>query len=140
MSRALDDLSPRFRQQVFEFLARCTEAGIHLMIVDTMRTPDEQLANIAKGVSWTMNSKHLPQPSDGLALAIDVAPYSIWQLNGPDKLQWDAKDPVWLKIGEIGEKIGMRWGGRFKAPAKPDLGHFEYKAVQPSPRPEGFTA
>lgn len=136
MSRSLNDLSYRFKPTCFEFLARCTEAGIPLLIVDTLRTPEEHAVNLAKGVSWTQNSKHLAQEPDGKSLAIDVCPYEIYQLNGPDKLQW-ADGPVWQKIGEIGERLGMRWGGRWK---QKDLGHFEYKPVHPSPRPEGFTA
>lgn len=137
MSRALNDLSPRFRKPVFEFLARCTEAGIPLMIVDTMRTPEEQAANLAKGVSWTKNSKHLPQALDGKALAIDVCPYLIWDARGPDKLNWDEKAPEWQIIGKIGESLGFTWGGRW---AQKDMGHFEYKAIQPSGIVNGFTA
>lgn len=111
---------------VFQFIARCAEVGIPLMIIDTLRTPEEQDANIAKGVSWTKNSKHLPQAPDMKSLAIDVAPYELWQLHGPDKLQWNASDPVWERIGVIGEACGMLWGGRWKVK---DLGHFEYKSV-----------
>lgn len=121
MSRRLDDLSPRFRPLAIELLARLTEAGISVMVVDTLRTPEEHAANLAKGVSWTTHSKHL----DGDA--IDICPYAIYDLAGPDKLQWDAGHPVWKRIGEIGEGLGLRWGGRWK---KKDLGHFEYVAPE----------
>lgn len=117
MSRRLDDLDPRCRVLAVELLARLVEAQIHVLIVDTMRTPEEHAANLKKGVSWTTHSKHL----DGLA--IDICPYEQYQLHGPDKLEWNGGDPVWLKIGVIGEKIGLRWGGRWKVK---DLGHFEY--------------
>lgn len=123
VSRALDDLAPAFRPHAFEFLARLMEAGIPVLIVDTLRTPEEHAENLRRGVSWTTRSKHL----DGLAL--DVCPYSQFQLHGEDKLQWDAADPVWLRIGKIAEGCGLRWGGRFKAPAKPDLGHVELPAA-----------
>lgn len=128
MSRAIDDLSPRFRPFAVEFLARLVEAGIAVIIVDTLRTPAEHAANLAKGVSWTTRSKHL----DGDA--IDVCPYETYALHGGDKLQWDAGDPIWTRIGQIGEACGMRWGGRFKAPAKPDMGHFEYRATTATER------
>jgi hypothetical protein len=117
MSRRLDDLSPRFRPLAIELLARLVEHGIHVMIVDTLRTPEEQAANIARGVSWTARSKHLTGD------AIDVCPFSVWQLHGPDKLQWDAEDPVWLEVGPMGESLGLRWGGRWH---QRDMGHFEY--------------
>lgn len=44
---------------------------IDFSIIDAGRTPAEQRANIAKGVSWTMNSRHLETP----AKAIDHVPY-----------------------------------------------------------------
>lgn len=123
MSRRLDDLHPDLKPKAIELIARCVEAGIPIMIVDTLRTPEEHAANLAAGTSWTKRSKHL----DGRA--IDVAPWLEWRLYGPDKLQWDASDPVWLRIGKIGEALGLVWGGRWgHAPgstAEPDPGHFE---------------
>lgn len=117
MSRALNDLSPRFKPLAIELLARLTESGIAVMVIDTLRTPEEHAANLAKGVSWTKRSKHL----DGDA--IDICPYAIYDVSGPDKLQWDAGHPVWTKVGAIGESLGLRWGGRWKVK---DMGHFEY--------------
>lgn len=122
MSRKLDDLHPDFKPLAITLLARIVEAGIPIMIVDTLRTPAEHADNLAKGTSWTTRSKHL----DGLA--IDIVPYETYQLHGPDKLQWDASDPVWLKMGLIGESLGLRWGGRWKdakGNPRPDSGHFE---------------
>lgn len=120
MSRKLDDLAPHFRPLAVEFLARCVEAGIAVMIVDTLRTADEHADNVRRGVSWTSRSKHLTGE------AIDVCPYDAYALHGPDKLQWNGNDPVWLKLGEIGERLGMTWGGRWQ---QRDLGHFEYRPL-----------
>lgn len=121
MSRKLDDLSARFRPFAVEFLARLAEARIPVVIVDTLRTPEEHEKNLARGVSWTKRSKHL----DGDAM--DVCPFDEYRLNGPDKLTWNETLPVWAKIGAIAESVGLKWGGRFRPPAKPDLGHVEYK-------------
>jgi len=122
MSRRLDDLAPKFRPVVFEFLARLTEAGIHVLIVDTLRTEDEHKANLARGVSWTQRSKHLQ------GLAVDVCPYALYDLHGPDKLQWDANDPVWERMASIGESLGMRSGYRWR---QKDCGHFEWMRPKP---------
>ena len=100
-----------------ELLARLVESGIMVTIIDTLRTPEEHAANLAKGVSWIKRSMHC----DGLA--IDICPFSIYNHRGPDKLNWDASDPIWLRVGEIGELIGLGWGGRW---TKKDMGHFEY--------------
>lgn len=116
MSKKLDDLSPAFKPKAIELLARLAEAGIPVMVIDTLRTPEEHAANLANGTSWTTHSKHL----DGDA--IDICPYETFLLSGPDKLMWDAANPVWQKIGPIGEALGLRWGGRWK---QKDMGHFE---------------
>jgi peptidoglycan L-alanyl-D-glutamate endopeptidase CwlK len=119
-SRRLDDLSTRFKPLAILLLARCVEAQIPVLIINTLRTLAEQEAYIAQGVSWTIHSKHLTGD------AIDIAPFAVWQEFGPDKLQWDGADPSWMKLGLIGESIGLRWGGRWK---QRDLSHFEF----PSP-------
>jgi len=103
-----------------ELLARCVEAGVMVMIVDTVRTVEEQRANVAKGVSWTMHSKHLTGD------AIDICPYEIYALHGPDKLQWDGGDPAWEKLGALGEAIGLKCGV-IKRGVQVDPGHFEYR-------------
>ena len=129
MSRALDDLHPLFKPLAMELIARCVESQIAVFIVDTLRTPAEHAANVARGVSWTTHSKHL----DGLA--IDLCPYQQYELAGLDKLQWDGSDPIWQRIGIIGESLGLRWGGRWQ---QRDLGHFEY--VTPPLPPAGRVA
>jgi D-alanyl-D-alanine carboxypeptidase-like protein len=116
MSRALNDLTPHFRAIVTELLARCAEAGVPVLIVETLRTPEQHALNLQLGVSWIGHSKHL----DGLA--IDLCPYLQFNLHGPDKLQWDSDDKAWQTIGAIGEKLGLRWGGRW---TQRDMGHFE---------------
>lgn len=121
MSKALDDLDPRLKPLAIELLARAAEAGIPLMIIDTRRTEAEHQANLAAGRSWVARSKHL----DGLA--IDVCPYALYDLRGPDKLEWNVSDPVWERLGKIGKRLGLRWGGDW---TQADMGHFEYQAVQ----------
>jgi len=45
-------------------------------VIEGARSREQQRKNIANGVSWTMNSKHLKSPSQ----AIDIIPYPIdWQ-------------------------------------------------------------
>jgi hypothetical protein len=113
------------RPLAFELLARCVEQGIAVCVVDTLRTPAEHAANLAKGVSWTTRSKHL------VGDAIDICPYAVWSSTGPDKLSWDVSDPNWQRIGAIGEAIGLKWGGRWTVK---DLGHFEYMDTTNGPK------
>ena len=88
------------------------------MILQTHRTPEEHAANLATGVSWTTHSKHL----DGDAM--DIVPYELYTLvPGGDKLAWNAPSTLWDRLGLIGERLGLRWGGRWH---QRDYGHFEY--------------
>lgn len=122
MSRAIDDLSPRMKPLAMELLARCAEARIPVVIIDTLRTAAEHEANLRAGTSWITRSKHL----DGDA--IDICPYETWTRHGQQKLNWNAADPVWQRLGIIGEACGLVWGGRWKVR---DLGHFEYPTTPP---------
>ena len=133
MSQSLDALSSSFRLRVFEVLARLIERDVMVMIIQTLRTPEQQAEYLARGASWTPLSTHLPRRLRGLTDepercdAIDLCPYAVYTAApGGDKLAWDESHPHWQVIGEVVERIdGLRWGGRFRPPAKPDLGHVE---------------
>jgi len=81
-----------------------------------------------KIVTWTLASKHIIDLNDGRpgndqSRAFDIA------ITPGGKPVWDVKVdvnqdhiPDYIQAGEIGESVGLRWGGRF---AKPDYAHFE---------------
>lgn len=123
MGNSLDALASYFRPQVDDFLGQCEALGIPLIVIDTDRTTAEQQEKLAQGVSWTNNSKHLPQPPEGKSEAIDVCPtvYLAMKL-------WNPSGPLWQKIGSIGEQAGMFWGGRWTHinNGHGDPGHFQY--------------
>lgn len=79
-------------------------------ITDGLRTPEEQAANVKKGVSKTLHSMHLPQ-AGGFAWAIDATPF----VNG--KLAWNWQDvyPVVVAFHQAALDLGfaehIRWGG-----------------------------
>lgn len=60
------------------------------IITEGLRTLERQKILFAKGLSRTMNSKHLPHPSDGLSRAVDFAPVVEGQVS------W--KTPAFLPI------------------------------------------
>lgn len=133
--RSLDSLSSEFYPKACEWVARVTARGIAVMIVQTSRTPAEAKANVSNGTSRNSASLHLPRSLRWNSLrmlaaadankadAMDIAPWGVWQLHGDDKLQWDTKDPAWSVIGEEAERVGLRWGGRWRDPFDP--GHAE---------------
>ena len=131
MSRAFKDLHPALRPLCVEFIARCAEARIPVYVIDTLRTEKEHKQNLKKGVSWIKRSKHLynivwfKSTGEKRSRAFDCAPWEQFNLHGPDKLNFDADDPVWQIMGKIGEQLGLKWGGRWKPKRRRDMGHFE---------------
>lgn len=77
-----------------------------ITVIEGVRSLEQQKINVAKGVSKTLNSKHLKQP-DGWSHAVDTAPYPIdWE----DKNRFNEMATVYLKAAkELG--IPVRWGG-----------------------------
>ena len=111
MSKNLDDLTPEFRTKVFEFLARCVERKLPVVIIQTLRSLEEHQNNVDAGKSWVKRSKHC----DGRA--IDVGLVNLLALPN-----WAPDHPLWQTLGQIGEKCGLKWGGRWK---QRDMVHFE---------------
>lgn len=80
-------------------------------IGETSRSVAQQRANIAKGVSWTMNSRHIVS-KDGLSRAVDLLAVPkgkvVWQWFYYYQIR-DAMKPSATKLG-----IPMEWGGDWK--------------------------
>lgn len=124
MGRDLNELASYVLPLYQAFIKACEEQFISVFTVDTGRSLNEQAQKLKDGVSWTPNSKHLPQPPEGKAEAFDVCPVDYLHIKG-----WNPSGPLWAKIGEIGEALGLEWGGRwpYNPPhSKPDPGHLQY--------------
>lgn len=124
----LDQLASYVRPYVDKLIQSCAGAGVPVRIVDIIRTPAEQSVKLSIGVSWTQNSKHLPQAPENKSEAIDLVPIVI--LN-EHKADWDPTNVAWQKIGQIGLQIGFVWGGSWQH--HPDPSHFE---CSPAWRPQ----
>ena len=123
-NRKIDELLPELQDKYILFRETMTEAGLDFIITCTKRTQEEQNELYAQGrtkpgrkVTWTLKSKHI----EGKAFDILIIK------NG--KAQWDTNIDTndneksdWREAGEIGESVGLKWGGRFKTP---DMPHFE---------------
>jgi peptidoglycan L-alanyl-D-glutamate endopeptidase CwlK len=118
----------------------CHEAVqiLDFKVIDGVRTAEEQAINIARGVSWTKNSKHLLQP-DGHSHAVDLAP---WTISG---VHWQDVEMFCVLAGvmrAVAFRLGvhLRWGGDFNMndqttdEKKRDYGHFELPDTAAPPR------
>lgn len=95
-------------------LGRVVNLAIQLSEIDFsvhegLRSVEQQRKNMSKGVSWTMNSKHLTGD------AIDLVPYIDADGDGDKELSWDW--PACYKVAHAmrtaSAQLGVRivWGG-----------------------------
>ena len=110
--------------------AKC--AGLRVHIFESFRYLMRQAELLDQGrpFPWAENVSTLPKvtsafPGEGLhsyGLAVDIIFDTMsGYVNG-----WDAKHP-WDQLGNLGESVGLTWGGTFKSFDGP---HFEYKLPQ----------
>jgi hypothetical protein len=111
----LNSLHPFFRDQVKTLIAKCKTKGIELAVVEAYRTHAKQHEYKTMGKKYTSSGAGRSKHQYGLA--VDVVPIvdsvAVW-----DNVY------LWRKIGAVGEKLGLRWGGRWRKPYDP--GHFEW--------------
>ena len=116
----LATVEPRLQKLGRELLRRLAAEGLTFKVIQGRRTPAQQAALYAKGrtapgpkVTWTLKSRHLT------GRAIDIALFS------GKNVVWESKH--YTRAGEIGEELGLVWGGRWKG-GKTDKPHFELPA------------
>jgi peptidoglycan L-alanyl-D-glutamate endopeptidase CwlK len=120
-SRSLDDLIPPAKERVERFLGLCKDEGIDLLVTSTYRDHESQQALYEQG--RTTAGKVVTNAKAGDSwhnwrCAVDVVP----MVNG--KPNWDGLHPVWDQIGQLGEKAGLEWAGRWRT--FKELAHFQY--------------
>ena len=104
-----DPIAPLMR----EFQQACREEGLPVKITSTRRSDEEQRGLYAQGrtepgpiVTWTLNSKHVS--GEAFDCTLVGAP------------EYEDDPDAWDLLGELGEGVGLVWGGSFG-----DFGHFE---------------
>ena len=141
--RDIDRLKPELAKRTKFFLAELKKRGIDVIVLETERTVDTQLAYYAQGrkpleevndlrkqaglyllteaenqriVTKTTQSRHFG------GNAVDIAPLK------DGRVWWNAPERVWQEIGAIGEECGLDWcaGGYGQVWGKGwDSPHFE---------------
>lgn len=94
-------------------LARVVKRAIQLTTQDFgvhegLRSAATQAEYFSRGVTKTMNSKHLKQP-DGFSHAVDLVPY----INGTLRWEWPLIYPVANAMRQAAAEclVAIRWGG-----------------------------
>jgi peptidoglycan L-alanyl-D-glutamate endopeptidase CwlK len=132
-SRKLQDLCPYMRNLAEQFVARCADRGIRVLITQTWRSPKEQDDLYAQG--RTMPGKKVTNAKAGQSahncLMPDGLPgsrafdFAIYKSNSSviDWTPFDTDDDRWHEAIEIGKKLGLVSGSTFHGIA--DTCHFE---------------
>lgn len=124
-SRRLEDLAPDVEHLAELFLNAAEDSGIEVLVTCTYRSGIEQAALYAQGRTTKGKIVTNAKPGESLhntmlngkpaARAFDFVPMLY------AKPLWDDTHPYWEKLGEIGESVGLKWGGRWKKPDKPHM-------------------
>ena len=119
--RDLNELLPIVKTKVDYFIRLCSESNIELLITSTYRDIESQNALYDQG--RTTEGRIVTNAKGGESFhnyrcAIDIVPLVCGK---PD---WDGSHPIWQQIGELGEKAGLEWAGRWKS--FKEMAHFQY--------------
>ena len=113
MTFALGPASRARLHGVHPDLVACVERAISLTAADFtvmqgLRSPAEQRRNLARGVSRTLNSKHLVQ-ADGHGHAVDLVPW----IDGRARWDWAGCCAIAAAMRQASVELGapLRWGG-----------------------------
>lgn len=81
---------------------------VDFAVHDGARTKAEQAEYVKRGVSKTMNSRHLVQ-EDGLGHAVDLVPY----INGKLRWEWEPIYAICVAVNKAAKemKVELVWGG-----------------------------
>lgn len=117
------ELYPLFDKQVNDLLKLAKQNGLDVGIHMGLRTFEHQKKLFDQG--RTTPGKIITKARPGYSyhnygLAVDI----VFKDNG--KWSWDEKHD-WAFLGELGKKLGLRWGGDFKSIK--DRPHFEYNTT-----------
>jgi len=147
MSRKIEDLVPEFQPMVKQFLAECEAKGVKVFITRGLSSFAEQKSLHAQGRLDITEVNALRQlagmggitsPENNIVTnakagfswhnfgrAIDCAFH--YDKNNDGKVQPGevGYDGDWTKVGQIGETLGLEWGGRFET--RFDGPHFQLR-------------
>lgn len=128
MTRDPAELDPDVRDLWLALHAACEARRIDIFLTGTYRTKEEQDALYAQG--RTKPGRIVTNAKGGWSWHVWRRAFDIAIRDFPgDPTPDDVYDGPWALIGQLGEGLGLEWGGRWKTP---DLPHFES-------RPPGMT-
>jgi peptidoglycan L-alanyl-D-glutamate endopeptidase CwlK len=118
-SRRIEDLHPCLQEKARQLIELCKAEGIEIRVTSTLRTFAEQAQLYAQGRTKPGQIVTRAKPGQSwhnYGLAVDVCPFF------KGKPIWNSRH--WNRIGALGKKLGLTWGGDWLHP-KTDKPHFQ---------------
>ena len=119
-SRKLEDLHPKVADLCHQFIDKCKDVGIDVLITSTYRDNESQNALYNQGRTTPGNkvtNAKGGQSFHNYRIAFDFCPI----VGG--KAQWN-DTATFNRCGEIAESLGLEWAGRWKT--FKELAHCQY--------------
>lgn len=112
-TRSLDALLPAVRERAQQFLGQARGLGLDVLVTSTYRDFAAQAALYAQGRTRPGRIVTYARPGyswHNWGRAFDVVPLRhgkpVWGTTGSD-------GQLWLRLGELGEAVGLEWAGRW---------------------------
>jgi len=109
--RGIENLHPELQEIAKKFLLECEKANLPVLITETLRTKSEQNALYAKGRTTSGNivtNCRYPFSPHCWGVAFDFCRNSKGR-------EYNDSDGFFRKVGAIGKKYGLFWGGDFRS-------------------------
>lgn len=118
MSAGPESLEPKTRALYADFMRACAIVGLHVRGTQFRRTMDEQAHLWAQGrtllddgtwsvVGATVTNAKPGESAHNYGMAFDIC----FDGKTLEECYPPKTDPRWVRVGEIGENLGLSWGG-----------------------------
>lgn len=133
--RDINQLNPVAKQACELFLKKCKEAGLNVLVTETLRTQERQnylycqgrtvAQATAKGISKEFATKHCKPNANKVTwtLTSNHKTGMAWDICKNIKGQEYSDSSFFKKAGAIAKELGIEWGGTWKE--SPDTPHFQ---------------
>jgi peptidoglycan L-alanyl-D-glutamate endopeptidase CwlK len=128
-SRKPEDLCVTVHNMLNNHLALCKAAGIDVVVTSTYRDKEAQHLLYLQGRSQDGKQvvdimRVVTNADAGESFHNYRVAYDLMIIRH-GKIVKNAEDPLWLKVGELGEQVGLTWAGRWKGKLRESC-HFQF--------------
>ena len=121
-NKKLVNVHPYVKNKAIELIKKAYAEGIYIQVTQGFRSIEEQ--NELYAIGRTKPGKIVTKAKGGQSIHNYGLAFDIVVLNNDGSLNWNTSDKRWKRVGQIGQSIGLEWGGTWKT--FKDYPHFQY--------------